>query len=197
MTGPTAGTQPLDTMITRHSRACDGFTRAVAAASASASWEAPSPCADWDARAVVEHVIGFHDVLLLRPFGTKPSRPRDDVIARWAVTVEAVLATLASPAVRDGQTEVPGMGTTPVAALLGPLTTDVLIHTWDLSRAVGVEVPLDAELCALAYESGLAGAAQRQASGMFGPPVPVPDDAGVTARMLGVYGRDPAWERPS
>jgi uncharacterized protein (TIGR03086 family) len=144
---------------------------------------------------VVEHVIGFHDVLLLRPFGTKPSRPKGDPAARWAVTVEAILATLELPAVRDGDTDVPGAGAMDVGTVLPLLTTDVLIHTWDLSQAVGADVPLDAELCAIAYESGAAGADRRQASGMFAPPVPVPDGAGVTAKMLAIHGRDPAWRR--
>jgi hypothetical protein len=30
-----------------------------------------------------------------------------------------------------------------------------------------------------------------RSSGQFGPPVPVPDDAGVQARLLGFIGRDP------
>jgi len=29
---------------------------------------------------------------------------------------------------------------------------------------------------------------------MFGPPVSVPDDAPVQDRLLGFFGRDPAWE---
>jgi hypothetical protein len=29
--------------------------------------------------------------------------------------------------------------------------------------------------------------------GLFGPPVPVPDDAPLLARLLGLTGRDPAW----
>jgi hypothetical protein len=35
---------------------------------------------------VLEHVIGFHDVLLLRPLGLKPDRPRDDTQRRWELT---------------------------------------------------------------------------------------------------------------
>jgi len=39
---------------------------------------------------VLEHVIGFHDVLLLRPLGLKPDRPRDDPQLRWELTYQAL-----------------------------------------------------------------------------------------------------------
>ena len=39
---------------------------------------------------MLEHVIGFHDVLLLRPLGLKPERPRDDPQIRWELTYGAL-----------------------------------------------------------------------------------------------------------
>ena len=33
--------------------------------------------------------------------------------------------------------------------------------------------------------------------GLFGPPVPVPDDAPTLHRLLGAAGRDPAWTPPA
>jgi hypothetical protein len=42
---------------------------------------------------VLEHVIGFHDVLLLRPVGLKPERPRDDPQLRWKLTYGALEKT--------------------------------------------------------------------------------------------------------
>ncbi|MGO9930025.1 MAG: maleylpyruvate isomerase N-terminal domain-containing protein [Mycobacterium sp.] len=59
-----------------HLAVCRRFGEAVQ--SAAGKWDRRSPCAAWDARGVLEHVIGFHDVLLLRPLGLKPDRPRDD-----------------------------------------------------------------------------------------------------------------------
>lgn len=38
---------------------------------------------EWDARGVLEHVIGFHEVLLLlRPLGIRADRPKNDVPGR-------------------------------------------------------------------------------------------------------------------
>ena len=64
-----------------HLAVCRRFGAAVR--SADGKWERQSPCAAWNARDVLEHVIGFHDVLLLRPLGLKPDRPRDDPRRRW------------------------------------------------------------------------------------------------------------------
>jgi Mycothiol maleylpyruvate isomerase N-terminal domain len=44
-----------------HLAACRRFGEAVR--SAEGRWDCPSPCDTWDARGVLEHVIGFHDAL--------------------------------------------------------------------------------------------------------------------------------------
>lgn len=67
-----------------HLAVCRRFGDAVR--SADGKWDRLSPCVGWDARAVLEHVIGFHDVLLLRPLGLKPERPRDNTQRRWELT---------------------------------------------------------------------------------------------------------------
>ncbi len=156
-------------------------------------WDNPSPCAEWDARAVVEHVIGFHDVLLLRPMGTKPSRPRHDPKARWAVTVSAILATLDQPSphrpTTTGDVSPPDLG-----RLLPMLTLDVLVHSWDLARAVGVEPQLDPELCRIAYQAVRSNDQRLRNSGMFGPAVSVADDADPATLLVSFLGLDPAWK---
>ena len=158
-----------------HRRACAGFTAVVDAVPVD-GWSRPTPCADWDARGVVEHVIGFHDVLVLRPLDAKPHRPRDDVPARWRLTADALAALTGEP-----------------PDVLPALTTDVLIHTWDLARALGVEPALDRELCVAAYESMRVHADGLAPSGMFGSRVTVADDADVVGQLIALSGRDPAW----
>ncbi len=100
-----------------HLAVCRRFTDSVR--HADGKWDRPTPCDDWDARAVVEHVIGFHDVLLLRPLGLKPDRPRDDPLRRWQLTVERLGEAFSL--------DVP-------ADLVPRLSRDVLVQTWDLAR---------------------------------------------------------------
>jgi len=164
-----------------HHQACDGFTGVVR--SVGDHWGAPSPCTEWDARGVLEHVIGFHDVLLLRPLGAKPVRSKDDPEARWTVTVHALFDALSRPGVLDAQRQ----------SLLGVLTTDVLVHAWDLGKAIGVDVTLDPRLCQIGLDRGQANREQFEQSGMFGPAVSVPEEASAQDCLLGFFGRDPSW----
>jgi len=48
---------------------------------------------------------------------------------------------------------------------------------------------MDAELVAVIYERTLPFAAQLQETGMFAPPVPVPDDAPLQTKLLAIFGR--------
>ncbi|MCA2263072.1 hypothetical protein A5626_03200 [Mycobacterium marseillense] len=155
------------------------FGEAVAAADGNR--DRPSPCEAWDARGVLEHVIGFHDVLLLRPLGLKPDRPREDPHARWQLTYRSLKDALAS----GGVTQLDAY------RLMPNLTRDVLVHTWDLARAVRADDTLDTEWCEL-FCAGLPGDHQTSA-GMFKAPLVVPGESGAQARLLARLGRDPSW----
>jgi uncharacterized protein (TIGR03086 family) len=173
--------------------ACARFGQAVVAAAG--KWDSPSPCDEWTARQVLEHVIGFHDVLMLRPLGAKPDRPRDDPLRRWSLTVDALAALFARPGLFDHTIDVPAVGNnaptrSDASQIVPMLSQDVLIHTWDLARAVGADDRLDEYLC-IAYLEGLPADDRLLRSGMFGNPVDVPGTADVQSRLLARLGRDP------
>jgi uncharacterized protein (TIGR03086 family) len=170
-------------IVEDHRQACAGLTEV--AREADGRWGSPSPCPEWDARGIVEHVIGFHDVLVLRPLDAKPKRPKDNPVERWTVTVDALFIALSQPGVLDDKD-----------SLIGYLTTEVLVHTWDLSKAIGATVTLDRRLCQLGLDRVLAGGGQLTRD-MFEPAVPVPEGASVQDRLVGAFGRDPAWKAPS
>jgi uncharacterized protein (TIGR03083 family) len=139
-----------DDIADRHRRICQTFGGEVGVVGE--HWHSQSPCSEWDARGVLEHVIGFHDVLLLRPLGVKPQRPKDDPVGRWRATIEALDLVLSRPGLFDGVIDVPPVGNHPPskidAARLAPmLSLEVLIHTWDLARSAGHDITLDPELC--------------------------------------------------
>jgi len=181
----------VDEEVVRHRRACDGFS-SVAQAVAPDSWSVPTPCTEWTARDVVEHVIGFHEFLLLRPLGVRARRPRDDPAARWSATSLALFTALTTEGVLDRATELPGGGESTPRTMIGALTTDVLVHTWDLARAVGQTAALDEELCARAYAAARASEFRRHEA-MIGPEVPISADAAIVERLVAFYGRDPQW----
>lgn len=77
--------------------------------------------------------------------------------------------------------------------LVPNLTRDVLVHTWDLARAVGADDRLDPTWCEHFYSALPADPQALSASGMFSAPVVVDDEADAQARLLARLGRDPAW----
>jgi uncharacterized protein (TIGR03086 family) len=171
----------LDGVSELHLAVCRRFGDAVA--SANGKWDSRSPCDEWDARKVLEHVIGFHDVLLLRPLGMKPERPREDARARWQLTYDALAEALES-----------GRATQLDAYKLMPnLTRDVLVHAWDLARAVGADDRLDPEWCEMFYTDLPADPEALKPLGMFNAPVAVSGESDVQARLLARLGRDPSW----
>jgi uncharacterized protein (TIGR03086 family) len=167
----------MDATIARHRVACDGFAR-IAHAVPAGRWADPTPCTEWNTRDLVEHVIGFHEVLLLRPLARSAQRPRTDIPARWDVTSTAIFAALATVEGREL-----------AEPFLAALTIDVLVHTWDLGRGAGVPVVLDPELCAISYDTVTRTEMAR--GEMIAPAVAVPDDADVATRLVAYYGRDP------
>jgi uncharacterized protein (TIGR03086 family) len=146
-------------LIEEHRRACAGFSLVVALVQAD-QWKRPTPCSEWDARALVEHVIGFHDFLLLRPMGVRANRPRTDEAARWEATRTAIFSALDPPGALDQATDLPGGGQSTPRTMLGALTTEMLVHTWDLARATEQEPAPEAREAARAYGRDLGWSAQ-------------------------------------
>jgi uncharacterized protein (TIGR03086 family) len=177
----------------KHIHACQGFSGVVARAGG--HWQSPSPCDDWDARGVVEHVIGFHDVLLLRPLDAKPTRLKGDPVARWAATSTAITSLLQNCDENNTQAVKDAAGID-FGRLLPMLTTEVLVHTWDLARAVGVDAGLDPDLCAAAYHAAQANQKRLRGSGLYSPPEPAPENASMEIKLVALLGRDPSWRAP-
>ncbi len=176
--------------IYRHRKACYGFGAVVD--QVDDRWDRPSPCPEWDARGVLEHVIGFHQVLLLGPLGIRANRPKDNIPGRWAATQLAIFTAL--DANWGHPVDLPDGATLDVSSMLPMLTTDVLVHTWDLAMAIGVEVVLDADLCETALVGARKNDAELRSSGMFAAPVEVPANGNIQSRLIAFLGRDPHWQ---
>lgn len=184
----------------RFERVARGFTVRVDAVPDDA-WERPSPCEGWVARDVVRHLVewlpgpGF----LLGAFDvdTGPIPPvDDDPGAAWDVVRDAIQRGLDDPEVagRVADCGPPGRMSFEAAVDM-TCTPDVLVHTWDLARAVGLDERLDpdevhrqvAGIAALPPEVD----AVMRGSGHYGPRVEVPDDADAQTRLLAFMGRTP------
>jgi uncharacterized protein (TIGR03086 family) len=88
----------------------------------------------------------------------------------------------------------PMFGEMPLGSAINQFyTNDIWMHSWDLARALDVDIDLGEERCAAALVGMEPIDDLLRQSGQFGPRVPVPDDASAQDRLIGFIGRDPSW----
>lgn len=156
-------------------------------------WSVPTPVPEWHAGDIVDHLTSWPRELL-GAHGLELPAPTDDRAASFAVQTAAIQAILDDPA-KSGHILCLGqMGDLPAMVVIdGFYTGDLFMHAWDLAKATGQQVDLDND-SATSMHAGLSSMGPSlQASGQFGAPVPVPDDAPAIDRLMGLIGRDPQW----
>ncbi|WP_329408609.1 TIGR03086 family metal-binding protein [Streptomyces sp. NBC_00704] len=112
--------------------------------------------------------------------------------ADLAAALDALVAAWRDPAARTGMTRAGGVDLSgEVAAAV--VADELVIHGWDLARATGQSYDPDPAALSAAYGFLSAAADAGSGAGPFGPVVPVPPDAPLLDRALGLSGRDPGW----
>jgi uncharacterized protein (TIGR03086 family) len=109
-------------------------------------WDAQTPCSEWNARDLLDHVVGVHRMALAALAGTDPAptSPDDDLVALWRAGSEAVRRAVSDPATAATLTSAGPFGEQPFEQIVGTLVcTDTLIHVWDLARATSQDERLD------------------------------------------------------
>lgn len=164
---------------------------------------APTPCTEWDVRALLNHLIGtlwlaealFGDQAPrypMAPGGLPPvDLAGDDPAAAYD---EAASAALAAAAAGDTLTRVhvTPLGEMPGPALAGFTTLDMLVHGWDLATATGQPADLDGRLAAHVLGFATRALATAETRGpRIGPAIPVAADAPVTHQLVAFLGRRP------
>ncbi|MEU3335814.1 TIGR03086 family metal-binding protein [Streptomyces sp. NPDC002144] len=100
---------------------------------------------------------------------------------------------LARPAAGTGMTRAGGVDL-PGAVAAAVAVDELVIHGWDLARATGLPYAPDPAALRVSHDFLYAAAADpSRGGGIFGPVVPVPDDAPLLDRAVGLSGRDPGW----
>jgi uncharacterized protein (TIGR03086 family) len=174
----------------RYRLIASGFDSRVNAISGD-GWNAPSPCAEWSARGVVGHVVGNHRWLAAKVRGGEPEPMTDeeDPAEAWRGAYGAVLAMTEDPAAMATMVEGP-MGEMPFEQMLGNFVCmDVLVHTWDLARAVGADERLDEASVIGAYETMKPLDDQMRQPGVFDPKLEPPAGADTQTEFLYFLGR--------
>ncbi|MEI5523266.1 TIGR03086 family metal-binding protein [Streptomyces brasiliscabiei] len=164
----------------------------------------PTPCPEYAVRHLLGHL--FHLTGAFRDAGRKDLGPTTDTGPQsalpdlgpgWREAFPQVLDELAEawrdPAAWTGETRAGGVSM-PGGIAAAVAADELVVHGWDLARATGQTYEPDPAALA-ATHSFLAASADDPSRGeIFGPVVPVPDDAPLLDRVIGLSGRDPMWK---
>ncbi|WP_202966109.1 TIGR03086 family metal-binding protein [Streptomonospora alba] len=163
------------------------------------SWTLATPCADYDVRALIGHMVAvLHK--LTRIGAGEATGDVGDVIHGIADDGWADAFALArgetervwNEAVLDREVALP-WATLPGRAALDAYTHEFTVHSWDLAHATGRRAALDPDLAVRALEAfpRFAPPEARSGQGPFGPVVEAPEDADAYTRLAAYLGRRP------
>jgi uncharacterized protein (TIGR03086 family) len=162
-------------------------------------WAADTPCTEWSVRDLVNHLVSEHfwAPWLLRGATLEEVGDRfdgdvlgDDPVAVWDRAEAESGSAFHRPGALDADVHTSG-GPTPATEYGWQMTCDLAVHAWDLARGIGDDDRIDEGLAAAVHEYVAPQAASLQATGLFGPPVPMPASAPVQDRLVALLGRRP------
>lgn len=151
--------------------------------------DAPTACDEWDARALVNHLVAVKDTFVGAAQGNPPSGPPsgpppevigDDPVADFEDTRQAILEAFRPAEVQEKQ----GM-------MLGIAFADTLLHGWDLASKTGQDATMPEGLAEAAYGMLNGQLSPERRGDAFKPEISVPDDADVQTKLLAYTGRQP------
>ncbi|MEP6625133.1 MAG: TIGR03086 family metal-binding protein [Acidimicrobiia bacterium] len=185
-------------LLELHQGALDN-TRNFVVGARSLDWSAPTPCADWTVRELLNHVVGGNwwasrlaSGATIEDVGSALDGDQlgPDALAAYDRSAAAAAAAFAGAGALDAPCAV-SYGPVPGAVYAGHRFLDVLIHGWDLAVATGQEPALPTDLVAGCWQVLEPQLEMLRASGMFGADLPIPEDADAETRLLLTLGRRP------
>ncbi|GLW09783.1 hypothetical protein Misp01_49120 [Microtetraspora sp. NBRC 13810] len=156
----------------------------------------PTPCAGWDVRTLLNHLVWEN----LMWTGLAAGAPRTDVftddhlgddhVAAFRSAAEATMAVFREPGMLDRE-----YGPAPGWRLVEQVVIEMLVHGWDLARAIGRPTDLAPDVAEAILPSvrEIYGDVPRTPGGSFAPEHEVPATATPADRLAAFLGRDPAW----
>lgn len=158
----------------------------------------PTPCAGWDVQDLATHTYG--NLVMVAKKLTGEDRIDAGRLATAPASGFATAADLFLNAVdaiedEDSGVETP-MGEMTAGGLAGLITGDLLVHTWDLAKAIGAdynppESPANATL--EASKASMGPTEEDRQGRPFDRAVDVPADASLGDKLAAWFGRNPNW----
>ena len=161
-----------------------------------------TPCADWDVRALVRHVVAQdmrNFLVSVRGETADWQAPAEELGEDWAAEFRdragELLAAWRAADV-DQMVAMPGGRQVPLGIRVDQQVTELAVHDWDLVKATGQHTDLDPALAehGLSWSRRMLRPESRGPGQSFGLEVPARPDAPAYDRLAGWFGRDPGWK---
>jgi uncharacterized protein (TIGR03086 family) len=142
----------------------------------------------------VNHIVYDQQVFTATISGGQRGSPDVDLIgkdwlAAYTSSADSLLAAWRNRG--TGGTVTSRLGELPATWVLGQHLSDLVVHGWDVARAIGDTEELDPELAQAALGWGQENLKPEYRGQAFGPEVSVPANAPVYDRLAGFFGRTP------
>lgn len=170
----------------------------------------PTPCEGTTVAGLLDHFVtltrAFQDSArktTQQSGGPPPQASGDNLDPDWRrllpLQLQDLTAAWRDPAAWEGQTQAGGI-TMPAQVMGCVAVSELVLHGWDVARATGRDFSCDdASLQAVHTFTSMMSVPGQEAGreGLYGPIIPVPDDAPAFDQVLGLSGRAPDWSPPS
>jgi uncharacterized protein (TIGR03086 family) len=182
--------------LSRFACAMNEFDRRVRAIRPD-QWRNPTPCTEWDVRALVDHLVTEQlwvplllDGATVEDVGDRFDGDQlgDDPVAAWESASAAAREAFAAPGALRRPVEL-SYGRRPADGYCQEMTMDLTVHAWDLARGIGADERLDEELVREVLGFIEPQVEQLTGTGLFAAPVAVGDDVDAQTRLLALLGR--------
>lgn len=162
----------------------------------------PTPCSEMSVAALVSHLGGLaaaFTAAAAKEFCELTDSPPevselldDDWRTSYPERLTAMAAAWGDPAAWEGMSRAGGVGFP--AEVGGKIAlTEVVVHGWDLARAIGQPYMMDDDVLRSVLPHVTEFASGAPVEGLFAAAVPVGEDAPLLDRVVALTGRDPAW----
>jgi uncharacterized protein (TIGR03086 family) len=159
------------------------------------AWGLPTPCSEWNLRALVNHMIGSARMVsfglrgdLIGPEFYGNHLGPDPVVSYRNAIDEVIALYRRSPMLLDSVIAMP-WGSLTGAELAIMFAGDHLVHAWDVARSLGLPTDFDHKLIARIRIFGDGYVARTRGPGMFSEAVEAADDANPMDRFAAFIGR--------
>ncbi|MBW3538580.1 TIGR03086 family protein [Candidatus Parcubacteria bacterium] len=160
-------------------------------------WSLPTPCTEWDVRQLVRHLV--YEQLWVPPLIEGQTIEQvgdrfvgdvlgDDPKLAWKTASTAATVALRQEGAMSRKVHL-SFGDVVGREYTWQLFIDLLIHAWDLARALGVDENLDPELVEAGLQKMQVDAKDWRAAGVLGEELAAPDGADAQTRLLALMGR--------